>query len=137
DLDADGKVVPQLATSWEATPDGKTVTFRLREGVKWHDGKPFTSADVQYNALELWKKHLNFATGLQQNLEAVDTPDAHTAVFHYSRPIPLDLLLRALADLGYVVPRHVFEGTNVLENPANTAPIGTGPFRFVEYQRGQ
>src|SRR5690606_33762315 len=60
DLDADGKVVPQLATSWEATPDGKTVTFRLREGVKWHDGKPFTSADVQYNALELWKKHLNF-----------------------------------------------------------------------------
>ncbi|QDQ86724.1 ABC transporter substrate-binding protein [Alcaligenaceae bacterium SJ-26] len=137
DLDADGKVVPQLATSWESSPDGKTVTFKLREGVKWHDGKPFTSADVQYNALELWKKHLNFSTGLQQNLEAVDTPDDHTAVFRYSRPIPEDLLLRALADLGYVVPRHVYEGTNVLENPANTAPIGTGPFRFVEYQRGQ
>jgi peptide/nickel transport system substrate-binding protein len=137
DLDADGKPVPVLATSWSASPDGKTVTFKLREGVKWHDGKPFTSADVQYNALELWKKHLNFSTALQLYLEAVDTPDAHTAVFRYSRPIPLDLLLRALADLGYVVPRHLYEGTNVLENPANTAPIGTGPFKFVEYQRGQ
>ena len=137
DLDAEGRIIPQLATSWSASADGKTLTFKLREGVKWHDGKPFTSADVQYNALELWKKHLNFATALQRNLEAVDTPDAHTAVFRYSRPIPLDLALRALADLGYVVPRHVFEGTNVLENPANTAPIGTGPYRFVEYQRGQ
>ncbi|OZI37852.1 peptide ABC transporter substrate-binding protein [Bordetella genomosp. 10] len=137
DLDADGKPVPQLATSWTAEPDGKTITFKLREGVVWHDGKPFTSADVQYNALELWKKQLNFGTALQLYLQAVDTPDPHTAVFKYERPMPLDLLLRALADLGYVVPRHVFEGKNVLENAANTAPVGTGPFRFVEYQRGQ
>ncbi|QEL65460.1 dipeptide transport system, periplasmic-binding protein [Oryzomicrobium terrae] len=137
DLDANGKVVPVLATAWKASADGKTVTFKLREGVTWHDGKPFTAADVQYNALELWKKHLNFGTALQRYLEAVDTPDKHTAVFRYSRPIPLDLLLRGLADLGYVVPRHVFEGTNVLENPANTAPIGTGPFKFVQYERGQ
>ncbi|WP_286936449.1 ABC transporter substrate-binding protein [Achromobacter sp. UBA4530] len=137
DLDAAGKPVGQLATAWTADPDGRTITFKLREGVTWHDGKPFTSADVQYNALELWKKHLNFGTALQLYLEAVDTPDAHTAVFRYSRPMPLDLLLRALADLGYVVPRHLYEGTNVLENPANTAPVGTGPFKFVQYQRGQ
>ncbi len=103
----------------------------------WHDGKPFTSADVQYTALEMWKKHLNYGTQLQQYLEAVDTPDAHTAVFRYSRPMPLNLLLRALCDLGYIAPRHVFEGTNILENPANTAPIGTGPFKFVQYERGQ
>ncbi len=137
DLGPDGKPVPVLATSWSAAPDGKTITFKLREGVTWHDGKPFTAADVQYNALALWKKHLNYGTQLQLYLDAVDTPDPHTAVFRYSRPIPLPLLLRALADLGYVVPRHVFEGTDVLENPANTAPIGTGPFKFVEYQRGQ
>jgi len=48
DLGADGKPTPVLATSWEATPDGKTVTFKLREGVNWHDGKPSRSADVQY-----------------------------------------------------------------------------------------
>ena len=137
DLDADGKPVPELATSWSSSPDGKVVTFKLRQGVKWHDGTPFTSADVKYNALELWKKHLNFGTALQLNLEAVDTPDESTVIFKYSRPMPLDLLLRALADLGYVVPKHKFEGTNVLENPANTAPIGTGPYRFVQYQRGQ
>lgn len=137
DLGEGGRIVPVLATAWESTPDGKTITFRLREGVQWHDGKPFTSADVQYSAMEQWKKHLNYGTTLQLYLEAVETPDAHTAVFRYSRPMPLDLLLRALCDLGYVVPKHVFEGSNVLENPANTAPIGTGPFKFVEYQRGQ
>ncbi len=137
DLGTSGRPEGVLATSWEATEDGKTVTFKLREGVKWHDGKPFTSADVAYSAMEQWKKHLNYGTTLQLYLEAVDTPDAHTAVFRYSRPMPLNLLLRALCDLGYIVPKHVFESGNVLENPANTAPIGTGPFKFVEYQRGQ
>ena len=137
DLDAAGKPAPVLATGWNAAPDGKTVTFRLREGVQWHDGKPFTAADVQYSAMELWKKYLNYGTQLQQYLEAVDIPDPHTAVFRYSRPMPEDLLLRALCDLGYIAPRHVFEGTDVLENPANTAPVGTGPFRFVQYERGQ
>ncbi|WP_458766108.1 ABC transporter substrate-binding protein [Cupriavidus basilensis] len=137
DLDASGKPAPVLATSWSSSPDGKTITFKLREGVTWHDGKPFTSADVQYNAMELWKKHLNYGTALHLYLDAVDTPNAQTAVFRYSRPMPIELLLRALCDLGYVVPRHKFEGTNVLENPANTAPIGTGPFRFTQYERGQ
>lgn len=137
DLDAKGDPAPVLATAWKSSPDGKTITFTLREGVKWHDGKPFTSADVQFSAMEMWKKHLNYSTTLQLYLDAVDTPNAHTAVFRYSRPMPLDLLLRALADLGYVVPRHVYEGTNLLENPANTAPIGTGPFKFSKYERGQ
>ena len=137
DLDASGKPAPVLATSWSATPDGKTHTFKLRDGVTWHDGKPFTSADVQFTAMEMWKKYLNYGTQLQQYLDAVETPDATTAVFRYSRPMPSDLLLRALCDLGYIAPRHVFEGTNILENPANTAPVGTGPFKFVQYERGQ
>lgn len=137
DLDGQGKPVPVLATAWERSADGKTITFKLREGVKWHDGKPFTSADVQFTAMEIWKKYLNYGSTLQQYLEAVDTPDAHTAVFRYSRPMPLDLLLRALPDLGYVSPKHVYEGTNILENAANTAPIGTGPFKFARYERGQ
>ncbi|TDR89280.1 ABC transporter substrate-binding protein [Enterovirga rhinocerotis] len=137
DLDASGVPAAVLATSWTSAPDGKTHTFKLREGVTWHDGKPFTSADVQYTAMEMWKKYLNYGTQLQQYLEAVETPDATTAVFKYSRPMPQNLLLRALCDLGYIAPRHVFEGTNILDNPANTAPIGTGPFKFVQYERGQ
>ena len=137
DLDEHGLPVGVLATAWRSSADGKTITFTLRDNVKWHDGKPFSAADVQYTAMELWKQHLNYGTTLQQYLTAVDTPDAGTAVFRYSRPMPLDLLLRALADLGYVAPRHLYEGTNVLENPANTAPVGTGPFKFAKYERGQ
>lgn len=137
DLDAQGNPVGVLAESWESAPDGLTHTFRLRRGVTWHDGRPFTSADVQFTAMEMWKKILNYGTTLQQFLEAVDTPDPHTAVFRYSRPMPQGLLLRALPDLGYVSPRHVFEGGDIRQNPANTAPIGTGPFRFVQYERGQ
>jgi peptide/nickel transport system substrate-binding protein len=137
EIDFAGRPVPMLATAWESSADGQTHTFRLRQGVRWHDGKPFTSADVQYTAMEMWKKHLNYGTALQLYLEAVDTPDTHTAVFRYSRPMPQDLLLRAMVDLGYISPKHVFAGTNVLENAANTAPIGTGPFKFVQYERGQ
>jgi len=60
DLDGAGNPTPCLAESWEATPDGKTITFRLRRGVTWHDGRPFTSADVQFTAMEMWKKILNY-----------------------------------------------------------------------------
>ncbi|UFN50637.1 ABC transporter substrate-binding protein [Roseomonas sp. OT10] len=137
DLGTDGQIVGVLATSWSASEDGRSIAFRLRDGVAWHDGRPFTAADVQYNAMELWRKHQNYGTQLHRDLEAVDTPDARTAVFRYARPMPLDLMLRALCDLGYVVPRHLYEGSNPLENPANTAPVGTGPFRFTRYERGQ
>ena len=98
DLDARGQPVGVLAESWEAAPDGKTITFKLRKGVTWHDGKPFTSADVQYTAMEMWKKILNYGSTLQLFLTAVDTPDPHTAVFRYERPMPLNLLLRALVN---------------------------------------
>ena len=137
DLDAAGNPAPVLAESWESTPDGRAITFKLRQGVTWHDGRPFTSADVQFTAMEMWKKILNYGTALQQFLTAVETPDAHTAVFRYERPMPLGLLLRALPDLGYISPRHIYEGTDIRQNPANTAPIGTGPFKFVQYERGQ
>jgi len=137
DLDAAGNPAPCLAESWEAAPDGKTITFKLRQGVTWHDGRPFTSADVQFTAMEMWKKILNYGTTLQLFLDAVDTPDAHTAIFRYSRPMPLNLLLRAIPDLGYISAKHVYEGTDIRQNPANTAPMGTGPFRFVQYERGQ
>jgi peptide/nickel transport system substrate-binding protein len=138
DLDASGKPVGVLATSWESTPDGKTITFKLRQGVTWHDGKPFTSADVQFTAMEMWKKILNYGSTLQLFLTAVDTPDPHTAIFRYSRPMPLNLLLRALPDLGYISPRHLYEGKgDIRQNPVNLAPVGTGPFKFVQYERGQ
>lgn len=137
DLAPNGDASPRLATSWSWSPDARTIQFRLRAGVLWHDGKPFTSADVQFCAMEMWKKYQNFGTQLHKNLVAVDTPDPLTAVFRYSEPMPQGLLLRALAELGQVVPRHLYQGTDILNNPANLQPVGTGPFRFVSYVPGQ
>lgn len=129
--------VPVLATEWSSSDDGRAITFKLREGVSWHDGEPFTCEDVSFTAMNMWKELLNYSSTLQANLEAVDCPDPHTAVFRYSRPMPLDLLVAAIPDLGHPVPRHLYEGTDILKNEYNTAPVGTGPFRFVEYKRGQ
>ena len=129
--------VPVLATEWSGSEDGKTITLKLREGVKWHDGEDFTCDDVAFSAIELWKKLLNYSSSLQANLESVDCPDPHTAVFNYSKPMPLDLFVAAMPDLGHPVPKHLYEGTDILKNEYNTAPVGTGPFKFVEYERGQ
>jgi peptide/nickel transport system substrate-binding protein len=137
DLDAAGQPVGVLAESWESSKDGKTITFRLRKGVSWHDGKPFTSADVAFTAMNMWKTILNYGSTLQLFLTSVDTPDANTAVFRYERPMPLQLLLRALPDLGYISAKHIYETGDIRTNPANLAPVGTGPFKFVQYERGQ
>ena len=128
---------PVLATDWSSSDDGKTITFSLREGVTWHDGEPFGCNDVAFTAMNMWKELLNYSSTLQANLEAVDCPDDLTAVFRYSKPMPLDLLVAAMPDLGHPMPAHLYEGTDILKNPLNNAPVGTGPFKFVEYQRGQ
>lgn len=128
---------PVLATEWSGADDGLSVTLKLREGVSWHDGKAFTCYDVAFSAMELWKVYLNYSSAIQANLESVDCPDPLTAVFNYSKPMPLDLFVAAMPDLGHPVPRHLYEGTDILKNEHNTAPVGTGPFKFVEYERGQ
>ncbi|HET9537565.1 MAG TPA: ABC transporter substrate-binding protein [Mesorhizobium sp.] len=128
---------PRLATSWEGSADGLSVTFKLREGVTWHDGKPFTSEDVAFSALEIWKPLQNLGRVVFKDLEAVDTPDAQTAVFRFSRPTPFQLIRNALPALTSVVPKHIYANGDIAENPANNAPIGTGPFKFAEHKPGE
>ena len=130
-------LAPRLATDWSASADGRSVTFKLRSGVSWHDGKPFSSADVAYSALEVWKKAQNLGRVLFKDLEAVDTPDGATAVFRFSKPTPFQLIRNALPAVTAVVPKHLYEGTDVATNPANTKLVGTGPFRFVEHKPGE
>jgi peptide/nickel transport system substrate-binding protein len=132
----DLKPMPRLALSWETAPDNLSLTLKLRPGVKWHDGKPFTSADIAYSVLEVWKKYHSRGRSTYANVTAVDTPDPLTAIIRLSKPAPY--ILNALAsNESQVVPRHIYAGKEVLSNPANNAPIGTGPFRFTRWERGQ
>ncbi|WFP78084.1 ABC transporter substrate-binding protein [Mesorhizobium sp. WSM4906] len=135
----DGKdgLQPRLALSWEGAADGLSVTFKLRDGVKWHDGKPFSSADVAFSALQIWKPLQNLGRTVFKDLVAVDTPDELTAVFKFAKPTPFQLIRNALPALTSVVPKHVYENGKIEDNPANNAPVGTGPFKFAEYKAGQ
>jgi peptide/nickel transport system substrate-binding protein len=128
---------PRLATAWEGSEDGLSVTFKLRAGVTWHDGKPFTSADVAFSALSVWKPLQNLGRIVFANLETVETPDAATAVFRFSKPTPLQLIRNALPVVSSVIPKHLYEGTDIAANPANVQLVGTGPFRFAEYKPGE
>lgn len=133
--DFDLNFQPALATGWDISEDGLTIRFDLRQGVSWHDGQPFTSADVAYSIMEILKVHHPRGRNTLAAVEAVETPDPHTAVLRLTQPAPA--LMYALAGWeAPMIPKHVYEGTDVLNNPANNAPVGTGPFRFVSWSRG-
>ena len=125
---------PLLAKEWTVSPDGLTYTFKLRDGVKWHDGQPFTSADVAFSIKTLKEVHPR-GRNTFLNLVDIETPDAQTAILKLSKPAPY-LITALAASETPIVPRHIYEGTKVAENPANLAPIGTGPFKFKEWVRG-
>ncbi|PKU22119.1 ABC transporter substrate-binding protein [Telmatospirillum siberiense] len=132
--DYDVNPQPQLATAWTISPDGKTYTFTLRQGVKWHDGKDFTAEDVAYS-IDLIKKIHPRGRGTFANVLAVDTPDKYTAVIRLSKPSPY--LIKAFAATETpIVAKHIYEGTDAAANPNGNAPIGTGPFKFKEWVRG-
>ncbi|MCC5778810.1 ABC transporter substrate-binding protein [Nitratireductor sp. B36] len=136
-MDGEGGLAPRLATSWEGSEDGLSITFKLREGVTWHDGAPFTSADVAFSAMEVWKPLQNLGRVVFANLDTVETPDAHTANFRFSAPTPIQLIRNALPVVTSVLPKHLYEGTDIAANPANKAPVGTGPFKFAEHRPGE
>ncbi len=136
EYDFDLKPIPSLAESWRIAPDGRTITFNLRRGVRFHDGKPFTSADVRFSILEVLKKFHPRGALTFRDVESIDTPDAYTAVFRLKNPAPY--LMMALS--GYespMVPRHLLEGSDIRNNELANKPVGTGPFKFVEWRRGQ
>ncbi len=131
-------IYPDLAESWDFTEDLMTYTFKLREGVKWHDGEAFTSADVKWTVESI----LEYGEGANaweyvDMVESIECPDDYTVIFHLSEPC--GTFLSNCADYyGWeVLPKHLYEGTDVVNNPYNQAPIGTGPFVFVEHELGQ
>ncbi|MEQ9642136.1 MAG: ABC transporter substrate-binding protein [Alphaproteobacteria bacterium] len=126
--------LPELATSWTVSDDFKTYTFNLVD-TTWHDGKPFTAADVKYTLEDVLKKLSSNA--VFKKIEKVETPDAHTAVVSFAVPSPEYLVLASFgASQSSIIPKHVYDGTDIAKNPANNAPVGTGPFKFKEWARG-
>lgn len=135
--DGTNGLAPRLATEWSGSDDGLSATFKLRDGVTWHDGKPFTSADVAFSALQIWKPLQNLGRVVFKDLADVETPDPLTAIFRFSKPTPFQLIRNALPALTSVVPKHIYEQGDIAANPANASPIGTGPFKFAEHKPGE
>jgi peptide/nickel transport system substrate-binding protein len=128
-------IQPELATSWSWSEDRTKLTFRLREGVKWHDGKPFTSADVKCTFEMLAGKSQNrFRKNPRKdwyaNVADVTTEGDFQATFHLKRPQPAVLAMLAS---GY----SPIYACHVSAAQQRTNPIGTGPFKFVELKQNE
>lgn len=112
-----------------------TYTFDLTKGAKWHDGEPFTAADVVFSCDVMLKDvhpraRINFS-----RCESITVSDDHTVVFTLKEPFA-PFLLSFESSSCLIVPKHIYEGTDYRNNPANDTPIGTGPFKFNEWVRG-
>ena len=132
---APDKIVPDLATEWKWNEDGTKLTFKLREGVKWHDGKPFTSADVKctwdmVKGGEDSKLRKNPRKPWYFNLKEVTVNGDSEVTFNLGRPQP-SLLTMLAGGMSPVYPCHVPVAQ------MRTRPIGTGPFKFAELKQNE
>jgi peptide/nickel transport system substrate-binding protein len=142
--DPDGNLVPVLAAQIPTVEngglaeDGSSVTWKLKQGVKWHDGQPFTADDCVFN----WEYSSDSATaavtiGTYKDIK-VSKVDDHTIRVDFPKPSPFwaDAFVGAF---GMIIPKHVFDpykGAKSREAPANVAPVGTGPYLFVDFKPG-
>ncbi|MEO7274913.1 MAG: ABC transporter substrate-binding protein [Vicinamibacterales bacterium] len=135
-LDEQLNPVPELAERWAIEDEGRTYRFTLRRGVRWHDGVPFTSADVKFTFEQaLLKYHARTRAALEGLIERIDTPDDLTVVMRLKRPYS-PLLQRLDVVEASIIPRHQYAGQDLLSGEPTRRPIGTGPFRFVSYAPG-
>ncbi|ABB31470.1 peptide ABC transporter, periplasmic peptide-binding lipoprotein [Geobacter metallireducens GS-15] len=128
------ELVGDLAESWQVSPDGLTITFRLRKGVKWHDGTEFTSRDALYTYRVTIdpKTPTAYAEDFKQ-VKSAEAPDRYTFRVTYGKPFA-----PALASWGAgILPAHLLEGKDITKSPLSRHPVGTGPYRFKEWIAGQ
>ncbi len=145
-LDADKHEVPDLAervptlANGDISADGKTITYHLRHNVKWHDGVPFTSKDVLFSWRAVMNPKNNVVARRGSDLVAsVDTPDPYTAVFHMKVLFPpaIEALFGESDSPLFIIPEHLLaKYASLNQIPFDSAPIGTGPFKFGRWLRG-
>ena len=123
-----------MAEKWELSDDGTVLTLHIREGVTWHDGEPFTAKDVKFNIDEMFALQV-YGAQLAERIESTEIVDDSTVVVTLTGPYgPL------METLGtqFILPRHLYEGTDYITNPANKEGIvGTGPMKYLSYSPGQ
>jgi len=132
--DADYKPAPDLAESWEVSPDGRTWTFHIRRGMRWHDGKPLTARDIAftYNLIldtQHWA-YIQYLTGVKK----VTAPDDRTVVIETRKPNATMLALYVP-----ILPEHIWKKVDPdrLETFRNMPFVGSGPFRLTELKKGK
>ncbi|WP_149539916.1 ABC transporter substrate-binding protein [Siccirubricoccus phaeus] len=127
--------LPELAKSWSVSEDGREYTFRLQENVKFHDGQPMTAEDVLFSIMQFHMQLSPRTRTIFGLIKEASAPDPLTVRLVLSQPFePFLLMFSATACC--IVPKHLFEGREFRQAPAVQAPIGTGPFRLAEWQRG-
>lgn len=136
-LDNDFNVIMELATGYEVAEDGMSITVTLNPLATWHDGNPVVAADVKFSLEAIVNEPSSTAAALISALDTVDVVDDHTAKLNLNRAS--SSIIGFLSWYGVMIlPAHIYDdGTNWIENPANMAPIGSGPFKFVSYSPGQ
>ncbi len=132
--DKEYRLEPVLAESWEISPDSLSITFHLRKDVTWHDGAPFTSADVLFTYRMMTDPETPTAYGEDfRQVSKAEAPDPHTFKVRYDKPFAPGLL-----SWGFPIhPRHLLEGEDIARSPLSRHPVGTGPYRFVKWVAGQ
>jgi len=123
-----------LAEKWSVSPDGKLITYRLRRGVKFQDGVEFTSADVlfTYQVFTNPKVNTPYASDYKY-ISRVETPDKYTVKVYYRQPFAPALS----ATFNMILPKHLLEGKDINTCDFGRNPVGTGPYRFVEWKTAQ
>jgi peptide/nickel transport system substrate-binding protein len=129
-FDPKGNVIPAVAESWKLSPDGKTWTFKIRKGMKWHNGDPVTSADVAFTLTRFVSKESKnpWSTQLRNNFESVETPDPLTFIYHSTKPEPP--LAVAFARVR-ILPKNYIEKNGIEYFRSN--PMGSGPWKFSKF----
>jgi peptide/nickel transport system substrate-binding protein len=134
-FDAKWQPQPFLAERWILSDDARSVTLFLRKDAKFHDGRPITSADVQFSVETVRDNHP--FKSMFGPVNGVTLTDAHTAVIRLSEPHPA-LLLAMSSALLPILPKHIFgDGQPIATHPRNGNPVGSGPFKLVEFKPGE
>jgi peptide/nickel transport system substrate-binding protein len=132
--DKNMNIVGDLAESWDISSNGLVITFHLRKGIKWHDGKPFTSADVLYTyQATIDPKTPTAYAGDFLKVKKVEAPDDYTFRVTYDKPFAPALISWSSA----ILPRHLLAGKDITRSSLSRHPIGTGPYMFREWVAGQ